>query len=446
MTEAGERSAEGLTPAVAGDSPSAANPATATVVVVSRHRPQALALCLQALILQDHPAFEVVLVTDPQSLRVRPDLPIRRVAFDEPNISAARNAGIAAAGGTWSLSSTTTRWRNRPGCHGWSRRFPIAACWPPPGSRAGATALRWQCRGERIGRDGLAVATPIPGTGTALHWADATGPISTLGTNCAFRRAALIELGGFDPAFAYFLDESDLNWRLALRWPTALTAVVPGAEVVHGWAGDTRRHKGGVPVDLWMVGRSLAQFCARYGGDPAAATAAQRRRLVQLVVAGRLDPLRVRPLLAGLRGGMDKADLSGPPAPLRLRPPAFTPLSGTGPRRAVTLGGWHWQAADLRARARNASGRGCIVTVLLLSPTTLRHRARFTEGGWWEQAGGVWGPSVSGDGTFWMGTSALRIARESARIAAVREPPRHEPAPAQVFPTQSRGACSGTRD
>ena len=47
----------------------------ASVVVVSRHRPGPLALCLSALTLQDHPAFEIVLVADPGSVGLRPDLP-----------------------------------------------------------------------------------------------------------------------------------------------------------------------------------------------------------------------------------------------------------------------------------------------------------------------------------------------------------------------------------
>ncbi len=173
--------------------------------MVSRHRPQALALCLQALTLQDHPAFEVVLVADPQSLRVRPDLTVRRVAFDEPNISAARNAGIAAAAGDVVAfidddAVPEPTWLSRL-----VAPFSDARVRPPAGSSRGRERdLRWQCRAERIGRDGRAVPTAIAGAGTALLecGCDRAGQ-DTLGTNCAFRRAALSELGGFDPAFAY---------------------------------------------------------------------------------------------------------------------------------------------------------------------------------------------------------------------------------------------------
>ena len=61
-------------------------------------RPEALARCLAALTLQDHP-LELVLVADPGAVGIRPDLPAKRVAFDRPNISLARNLGLARAAG-----------------------------------------------------------------------------------------------------------------------------------------------------------------------------------------------------------------------------------------------------------------------------------------------------------------------------------------------------------
>ncbi|MFD2439008.1 glycosyltransferase family 2 protein [Paracoccus kondratievae] len=73
-------------------------PAT-SVVVISRHRPQALARCLTTLADQTHPRLEVVLVADPASVGIRPDLPLKRVVFDRANVSAARNEGLALAAG-----------------------------------------------------------------------------------------------------------------------------------------------------------------------------------------------------------------------------------------------------------------------------------------------------------------------------------------------------------
>ena len=122
-----------------------------SVVVVSRHRPAALSLCLTALTLQDHPGFEIVLVADPGSVGVRPDLPIKRVRFDAANISAARNAGVMAAAGevvafidddavaepTW-LSRLTAPCRA-------ATRLPPLPCRLRPGPRAGATGCAGRC-------------------------------------------------------------------------------------------------------------------------------------------------------------------------------------------------------------------------------------------------------------------------------------------------------------
>ena len=37
---------------------------------------------------------------------------------------------------------------------------------------------------------------------------------SQTGTNSSFRRSALLEIGGFDEHFVYFLDETDVNFRI----------------------------------------------------------------------------------------------------------------------------------------------------------------------------------------------------------------------------------------
>lgn len=391
-----------------------------SVIVVSRHRPAALSLCLQALTLQDHPAFQLVLVADPESVNLRPDLPIRRVSFDEPNISAARNAGIAAASGEIVAfidddAVAEPTWLTRL-----TEPFTDPAVLAATGVTRGRDGLGWQVRAERMTRDGLARTIP-PGQDMQLLRPEQGEPVSTLGTNCAFRRPTLLELGGFDPAFAYHLDESDLNMRMAARWPEALTAIVPGAEVVHGWAGDLRRTGAGVPTDLRAIGRSTAIFCARYGGDPARAAERQRRRLLRLMVAGRLDPSQLNPLLRGFHAGA-RETAARPPAPAGMAgtAPEATHLPGTGPRPARLIAGWHRQAGRLRAQATRAAGEGQIVTLLLLTPTMLPHRARFVSAGYWEQLGGLWGPSEPGDSSVAFWRLPARITRESARIGRTR--------------------------
>lgn len=102
------------------------NPPRASVIVVSRHRPAALRRCVISLQQQDHPDFEVIIVADPQGIAIVNEmgLTIKLVGFDEPNISAARNAGLRVATGdviafidddavaepTWLTRSSRTKW------------------------------------------------------------------------------------------------------------------------------------------------------------------------------------------------------------------------------------------------------------------------------------------------------------------------------------------------
>ena len=397
-------------------------PPALSIVVVSRKRPAELGLCVAALTLQSHPRIEVVLVADAASLQLRPDLPLKRIRFDVANIAAARNLGIGSAAAEVIAfidddAVAEPTWAARLADPFNDPRV-IAAT----GSTRGPDGMRWQVRAERIGPDGPA-PLEVPGKAVTLLAPRDGTVLSTLGTNCAFRRDALLAAGGFDPAFAYHLDESDLNLRLAARFPSAASALVPLAEVTHGTAAGTVRDAARLPHDLRPIGRSAVIFARRHGGDPAAEGRRQRQRLLRLMVAGRLDPSRVAPLMATLAEGQaEAAALPAPPLPKPCKPapsPAFRHLP-THPRPCRFIAGWHWQAARLRAEAAADVDGGAIVTLLLLTPTTLPHRASFTAGGWWEQQGGLWGPSLGGDPAVMAIGRRLRAEREQTLRQSVR--------------------------
>lgn len=400
--------------------PAAPSPAV-SVIVVSRHRPGHLAACLHALSLQDHPCWELVLVADPGAAGLRPDLPMKRVLFDEPNISAARNAGLAQAAGDI-VAFIDDDAVAEPG---WLRHlaapFANPAVIAAAGFTRGPAGLAWQVRAERIGPDGVGLPLAVPGGAPSLLAPDAGCPVGTLGTNCAFRRDVLAAIGGFDPAFAYHLDESDVNLRLAARWPAALTAVVPAAEVVHGIAPDLRRGPRGVPRDLYRIGLSQALFTRRHGGSVEGIEARHRARLIRHMLAGRLDPFRVGPVLVSLRRGLaDGAALPLPPPlpPRQDAPPPFQPMPSP-PRARIRLAGWHWQAGRLRQIARDHAAAGQIVTLLLLTLAPLPHRSGLVRSGWWEQGGGLWGASLPGDPLLARWGFAARVDREFARLPAL---------------------------
>ncbi|MFD1880310.1 glycosyltransferase family 2 protein [Paracoccus pacificus] len=402
------------------------NPVPATVVVVSRHRPRDLALCLKALALQDHPAFAVVIVADPSGLAVQTDLPVHRIGFDEANISAARNLGIRAAV-TPVVAFIDDDAIAEPG---WLSRLTAGFADPrviaATGYVRGPNGLDWQARAERVTRAGTTLPITVTGDDPVFLPPDATGPISTMGTNCAFRRDVLMQIGGFDPAFRFHLDETDLNMRLAALHPQALTAVVPLAEVAHRQSPSPQRTDGRAPTDLGDIGRSAALFWRRWHAPPDALLqlkAAQRRRLLRSMVAGTLDPFAVAPALksldAGIAGGAGlPLELPEPLARLDEGPPRL--IAGRR-RQSLLLDGWLWQAAALRARAAQLAAAGNIVTLLLLTPGATPHRSGLVAGGWWEQRGGIWGASGPDDQSFVICNRRDRVRRELHRIARVRD-------------------------
>ncbi|WP_347266912.1 glycosyltransferase [Paracoccus sp. (in: a-proteobacteria)] len=389
-----------------------------SIIVVSRHRPQHLARCLWALSRQDHPCLEIVLVADPAALDTCPELPLKRRAFDQANIAAARNEGLALAAGEAVLFIDD----DAIAAPGWARALAEPLADPrviaATGFTRGPDGLNWQVRAERMTPSGRTL--PLAIDRATLLASENGNPVSTLGTNCGFCRAALLEIGGFDAAFAYYLDESDVNMRLAARFPLALTAVVPQAEVIHGMAPGAGRDSGGVPRDLAAIGRSAAIFAARHGGDPHGLREDQRKRLLRHMLAGRLDPLAVAPILATLERGLAEGGCAVPPQPPawdRPGPPDFRPMPAAAAAVPLFLAGWHWRARELRRQAAQAVAEGRNVTLLLLSPGFWRHRLHLTPGGWWEQCGGLWGAAQADDPAAIFLSPTTRIARERRNLS-----------------------------
>jgi hypothetical protein len=78
------------------------------------------------------------------------------------------------------------------------------------------------------------------------------------GAAALYRRSVLAELGGFDPLFAFGLEDADLAWRARAHGWRCLYA--PGAVVLHDLGG-TVRH--GSPTRLFQAGRNRLLLIAK---------------------------------------------------------------------------------------------------------------------------------------------------------------------------------------
>lgn len=275
----------------------------ATIIIVSQGRPGSLVLTLDALCYQTLPEFEVIVVGGAEERRAVAAAgftdDVNFVDFRHRNIAAARNHGLSAANGDIIafLDDDAV-----PG-PGWIKNLMRALTETgadyAAGYVRGPDGVGFQFTGAFLFAD--ATHEPI-GEITEIQAFDAQPgrAVEAMGTNVAYTRAAMDSAAGFDPGFAYFLDESDLNWRLARAG--AMAAVAPRAQVVHALAPSPRRSVDRVPHDLFDIGCSTRVFLGKhFDGDVGRSLSMHRarheERLMRHVRAGRLDPGRVSEIL-----------------------------------------------------------------------------------------------------------------------------------------------------
>ena len=400
-----------------------------SVVVVSRGRPDPLTRCLLGLSQLQYPTFEIVVVADPQgcdavrAMELAAGLKI--VPFDAANISAARNLGIAHAAGDIVAfidddAVPEPYWLRHLVAPAQQRD--VAAM---GGFVRGRNGISYQWTARSLDRFGMPEPLDFEDDRPRVLHPPKGRAVKTEGTNMAFRRSVLVELGGFDPAFRYYLDETDLNMRLARAGHA--TALVPLAEVHHGFAANALRTRDRVPRDLFDIGASWAVFQRKHLVDTERKLhwkrlrGQERARLLTHLVTGALGPEEVRRLMGRLDQGYAEGQrreivqprlASHPSAPFKAFPGV--------PRRSAVIGSRPLRLArDLKDAAQRVRA-GEIVTVISLSPTAFYHRVFFDPAGVWVQRGGLFGRSVRKTPLFRMTTRSRRLQKESSRVASQR--------------------------
>jgi O-antigen biosynthesis protein len=400
--------------------------APVSVIVVSRHRAEALRRCLTGISQLDHPNFEVIVVADPAALATLGATDAYKTCvYDEANISAARNLGLDQAAGevvafidddavpepTW-LSRLTAP-------------FNDASVGAAGGFVRGRNGISYQWRASEVDAFGQDHPLEVDPDVTTLHAPVQGRAIKTQGTNCAFRLKALADIGGFDEALHFYLDEADVNLRLARAGWT--TAVVPRAQVHHGYAASARRSSTRAPLTLFDIGASSAVFLRRHAPteDPAPILARleadQHRRLIAMMGAGVVKPRDIARLRATLVSGIvDGTARALPPLTPRLPTSStFQPMLHTGPCAGLILAGRPWSRRRLRAEAQSQASEA-IVTLFRFSPTTLAHHMRYDPAGFWEQIGGLFGRADRAEARVQPWTFSARLRHETRRISDFR--------------------------
>ncbi len=399
--------------------------APVSVIVVSQHRPRLLLRTLLGLSQLDHLDFEVVVVADSAGIAAvkasRFAGRAKLIRQGDEGISAARNAGISAAAGQVVAFVDD----DAVPVSGWLTHlvapFEDASVTAATGYVRGRNGISFQSKGTRVDGCGWEIPVPDQGTGTLIVGSSPGDAVKTVGTNCAFRREELAEIGGFDPAIRFFMDETELNLRLAAKG--ARVALVPLAEVYHGFAPSPRRRANRLPLSLYEEAASTAILLRRHGQetDPEVQKKlrrnAQEQRLARHLIKGTAEPRDLGPLLcsfdAGWAEGLRRPLTDPVPIPDAAQP--FLPFGTAAGKDKVFAGDWR-QREPLRAAACSHVASGGRAHLFLFSKTTLFHHRRFTEDGVWEQTGGQFGKSDRTDPPVRIVGFKDRLRHEIARV------------------------------
>lgn len=399
-----------------------------SLIVVSRDRPEGLRRLIRSLQFQFYRNFEVVVVSNTK-LKLTGN--IKFIEFDQANISAARNLGIQAAAGELIAFCDDDAVPEPTWLQNLAQPFSVPEVGIAGGFVRGRNGIDFQWKTQKVNQFGT--DTPLileDDASTQVFTADGPYCPKVQGTNCMFRKSVLQGLGGFDDNFAFYLDETDICYRASKQgWATA---IVPSAEVQHGFEASYRRTADRVPKSLFSEGQSKAYFCKKHANGTdcqhalTAFQAEQHQRLIKLMVAGYVLPSDVKSLLksldAGLMAGQSIAakehDNKAISDQIEFRP--FIPTEKPDGWGEIFAGSV-FSRKRMIAAALQASQKGVATTMFCWSFTALFHRRYFDERGFWAQKGGVFGKSVRKGGYFQFATLLNRSNKEAERLEKVRK-------------------------
>jgi glycogen(starch) synthase len=304
-----------------------------SIIICTDGRADALACTLSSLVFLDHDSFEVIVVRGPTqdgTVRVLRDYGDRiKVAHNpERNLSISRNLGIRIARGEIVVFLDDDAIPERD----WLTAITAPYADPEVGSSGGFVygpdGYGYQYRfatANRMAEADLSWQRPAP----ELSFPFSENFPHLLGANISFRRRALLDVGGFDEEYEYYLDETDVTLRvLDAGWKIAQ---VEGGHVHHKFMASHIRNDSKVLRNWYPIFKNKIYFCLTHAAGRhslpkvidccARFIDAQRQALEWSVQNGLLEPEfrhifddhTNRAWLDGMRAGT-RGSLRTPPA------------------------------------------------------------------------------------------------------------------------------------
>jgi glycosyltransferase involved in cell wall biosynthesis/GT2 family glycosyltransferase len=241
---------------------------SASIVICTLNRASQLRNALQSLHHLDYQNFEVIVVNGPSTDETdevlhRWGTGVKVLRDPALGLATSRNIGIAAAAGDITAfidddAVPHPRWLKS--IANWYHDERVAGV---GGYTMDETGVRFQMRKTVCDRFGSAYGLPDWFDERALCVPGTPYYPSLLGTNATFRTSVLRQVGGWDPIFAAYLDETDvclriidLGYRLVYE---------PSAIIYHQAAASDRRDDRRIDRTLYPQAVSKAYFIMRHG-------------------------------------------------------------------------------------------------------------------------------------------------------------------------------------
>lgn len=192
-------------------------PLTFSVVINTDNRLDYLKRTLSGLRYLTYPHFEVCVVSGPTPDGTKEHLArlgdsIKVAHCAERNLSQSRNIGIAMSDGDVVVFIDDDSVPEPEWLGDLAKSYGDGDVGAVGGFVYDNTGVKFQAQYVTTNRRGYASNWSIPAP--HLNFPFSVDVPHLLGTNCSFRRSALLEIGGFDEEYEYFLDETDVCCRI----------------------------------------------------------------------------------------------------------------------------------------------------------------------------------------------------------------------------------------
>lgn len=241
---------------------------TFSIVINTLNRANYLHDALKGISELNHDNYEVIVINGPSTdntneILKRYPFPIKIGTCPEPNLSKSRNIGIEMAAGEIVCfidddAIPHPHWLNKLEPH-----YSDAKVGAVGGFTIDNTGTQYQVMKTVCDRYGNAYFPSEFFDEGAVNFPGSPVYPSLLGTNSSFRRSALDEVGGFDHAYAYLLDETDVCLRL--NDSGYRVVYEPDALIYHQFAQSHIRSSDKIPKTLYPSAVSKSYFISTHG-------------------------------------------------------------------------------------------------------------------------------------------------------------------------------------